>query len=373
VFRPPESDFDIKAQHRAGLAAGGLTEYPGFDWLRIVLASGVFWVHAGSVSHLNFAGDLFVQVFFALSGFLIGGIILRMNRADLPRFFYNRTIRIWLPFFAAVGALYGAAYLKEGFAPYFWQALLYDLTFTHNYFIAKTPEVIAALPMHGTGSHFWSISVEEQFYLLAPLLILFVSFAKYWMTWVAIAVAATLFETWYGSVSFGVLAAMLQRRFGNWHIRTWAIAALVGTCAVTVAFWATDAVPYRLYVPLLAISVVLLCARPGQRTRFGSWAGGISFPMYLNHWMGLFIASAIASRLPAIGVVTADIIGFAIAIGIAAYAYKLIDLNLYRYRAAWYSPALGYASMVAVYVLMMLGLVLGFYLVGPLDAAPSGA
>jgi len=371
VFRPSKSDFETKAQHRAKLVASGLTEYPNFDWLRIFLASAVFWVHAGSVSHLNFAGDLFVQIFFALSGFLIGGIILRMTRADLPRFFYNRTIRIWLPFFAAIAALYGAAYLKEGFAPYFWQALIYDLTFTHNFFIEKTPEVITALPMNGTGSHFWSIAVEEQFYLMAPILILFVSVAKYWMTWVVIALAAALLETWYGSVSAGVLAAMLQRRFGNWHIRPWAVAALIGSCAVTIAFWATDAVPYRQYVPLLAISVVLLCAQPGQRTRFGSWAGGISFPMYLNHWIGLFIAGVIASRLPGLGIVTADIIGFAMAIGIAAFAYKMIDLNLYKYRASWYSPALGYASMTGVYTLMVLGLVLGFYLVGPLETAPS--
>jgi len=372
MFKPPESDFIIKDRHRAALAPISTTDYPDFDWLRIFLASGVFWVHAGSVEHFNFAGDLFVQIFFALSGFLIGGIILNMSKADLPRFFYNRTIRIWLPFFAAITILYSVAYMKEGAAPYFWQSLAYDLTFTHNFFIPKTPEVIAALPMSGTGAHFWSIAVEEQFYLMAPIVILFVSFAKYWMTWVAIAILATVFGTWYGSVSAGVLAALLQRRFGNWHIHPWAILALIGAGGLATAFWVAGTVEYRYLVPLLAVVVVLLCARPGHRTRLGKWAGGISFPMYLNHWIGLFVASMIASRLPGLGVFTADIIGFALSLGVAAYAYKLIDLKLYTYRAAWYRPALGYASVIVVYALMALGLVFGLYLIGPLNGAPDG-
>lgn len=372
MFKPPESNFIIKDQQQAALSPISLPDYPGFDWLRIFLASAVFWVHAGSVEHFNFAGDLFVQIFFALSGFLIGGIILNMEKSDLPRFFYNRTIRIWLPFFAAVIIVYSVAYLKEGAAPYFWQSLAYDLTFTHNLFIPKTPEVIAALPMKGTGAHFWSIAVEEQFYLMAPIVILFVSFMKYWMTWVAIAILATVFGTWYGSVSAGVLAAMLHRRFGNWHMQPWAIMALICAAALATAFWVAGTVEYRFLVPLLAVVVVLLCARPGHRTRLGKWAGGISFPMYLNHWIGLFVASMIASRLPGLGIFTADIIGFVLSLAVAAYAYKLIDLNLYRYRAAWYRPALGYACIIAVYALMALGLVFGLYLIGPLNGTPGG-
>jgi len=373
MFRAPKSDFEAASQHRVGLATGSMTDYPGFDWLRIFLASAVFWVHAGSVQKFDFAGDLFVQIFFALSGFLIGGIILRMTKADLPRFFYNRTIRIWLPFFAAVGVLYSAAYLKEGFAPYFWQSLAYDLTFTHNLFIEKTPEVIAALPMHGTGSHFWSIAVEEQFYLMAPLLIIFVPLAKYWFAWVFIAIIATVFGMWYGSVSAGVLGAMLQKRFGNWHVHPVATLALVSIAAIIAFCWANDIFEYRYMVPILAIAVVLLFARPGLRTPFSMWVGGISFPMYLNHWIGLFVAGAIASRIPGIGVLAADLVGFALSILVAACAFRLIDQNLYTYRSKWYRPALGYIAIISVYALMAVGLALGLYVIGPLTEAPAGA
>jgi peptidoglycan/LPS O-acetylase OafA/YrhL len=366
MFKAPKSDFDIQFGQPVGRSAGHMDDYPGFDWLRIVLASGVFWVHAGSVEHFNFAGDFFVQVFFALSGFLIGGIILRMKPTDLPRFFYNRTIRIWLPFLAAVAILYLTAYLKEGFAPYFWHSLAFDLTFTHNYFIAKAPEVIAQLPINGTGSHFWSIAVEEQFYLLAPILILFVPLAKYWATWVLIAIVATVLGTFYGSVSAGVLGAMLNRRFGNWHLHPLAIALFICVAIMVSGLWALDIFEYRYMIPIFAIVTVLLCARPGQRTAFGKWIGGISFPMYLNHWIGLFVAAAIASRLPNLGVLTADIFGFALSIAVAALAYRLIDRNLYTYRSSWYAPALGITAVMAAYTLMALGLIFGLYAIGPL-------
>lgn len=341
-------------------------DYPAFDWLRIILASAVFWVHAGSVEHFNFAGDLFVQIFFALSGFLIGGIIIRMNKADLPRFFYNRIMRIWVPFFAAVGFLYLLAYLKTGFSPLFWESLAYDLTFTHNFFIQKTPDVISAMPLNGTGSHFWSISVEEQFYLMAPILIIFFPLAKYWATWVFIAILATTIGMWYGSVSAGVLAVMLQRRFGNWHLHPLAVTLLACTGGMMVVFWALETFEYRYLVPVLSIVIVLLCARPGRRSRIGTWVGGISFPMYLNHWIGLFVASAIAARAPQIGHVTSDVLGFGLALLVAAGAYRLIDHNLYKLRPRLYTPVLGYTAMISAYALMALGLLLGLVITGPL-------
>lgn len=367
MIRAPKTDFNIDNRFQVDQSASSAVEYPGFDLLRLLLASAVFWVHAGSVAHLNFAGDLFVQIFFALSGFLIGGIILRMNASDLPRFFYNRAVRIWLPFFAAICLLYGAAYLKEGVAPHYWQSLVYDLTFTHNFFIQKTPDVIAALPLNGTGSHFWSIAVEEQFYLMAPLVILFVPLAKFWQSWVLIALLGTTLGHWYGSVSMGVLAVMLQNRFGNWHTRPWAVVMLAGLGVTMCLLWAFGPFEYRYLVPILSVTVVLLCARPGHRTRLGKWVGGISFPMYLNHWVGLFVAGAVASRVPQLGLVAADLLGFILALAVAAFAYRLIDQNLYARRSAHYTPALGYVAMIAAYGLMALGLVLGLYGVGPLD------
>jgi hypothetical protein len=48
----------------------------------------------------------------------------------------------------------------------------------------------------------------------------------------------------------------------------------------------------------------------------------------------------------------------------------LIDHNLYKYRSSLYTPALGYIAMTSAYALMALGLVLGLYIIGPLDGPP---
>ena len=67
--------------------------YPAFDWLRFFLASIVVLYHF-DVIPWHRAGNLAVQVFFALSGWLIGGILVRSDTKHLPRFYFNRATRI---------------------------------------------------------------------------------------------------------------------------------------------------------------------------------------------------------------------------------------------------------------------------------------
>lgn len=66
--------------------------YPLFDWLRIILAIVVALGHDNVIQWAN-SGNLSVQVFFALSGWLIGGILLNTPKGALPRFFFNRVTR----------------------------------------------------------------------------------------------------------------------------------------------------------------------------------------------------------------------------------------------------------------------------------------
>ena len=100
--------------------------YPWFDWLRFLLASIVVLGHANFQILPFLDGSLAVAVFFALSGWLIGGILLRSEKSGLPQFFFNRATRIWIPYAFAIILLYGTAIAKEGIDFFWFKYLILD-------------------------------------------------------------------------------------------------------------------------------------------------------------------------------------------------------------------------------------------------------
>lgn len=149
--------------------------FSAFDGLRTAVCAGVVFSHA--FPHSAVLGRLAlecVSVFFSLSGFLITTLLLeergRNGRIDLVAFYIRRTLRIWPVYFAAIGVtVLGAFLLRERFLqPLGFSGTARDLlgvlppylVFFGNWNHAPTPSSIVVL---------WSISVEEQFYLLFPL------------------------------------------------------------------------------------------------------------------------------------------------------------------------------------------------------------
>ncbi|MBO2009761.1 acyltransferase family protein [Hymenobacter negativus] len=149
-------------------AAGRL---PGLDHLRALAISLVFLFHYRIFPHpewlMEFGrfGWTGVDLFFVLSGYLISAQLLaeiaRRGTISLRTYFIKRTLRI-LPAYLAVVAVYFLvpAFREREALPPLWKFL----TFTQNFGLDL---------MHaGTFSHAWSLCVEEQFYLLLPLLLL---------------------------------------------------------------------------------------------------------------------------------------------------------------------------------------------------------
>lgn len=152
---------DAKREHLAGL-----------DHLRVIAITWVFLCHYRAyerpvwVDEIGKFGWVGVDLFFVLSGFLIGAQLLRQLRdrqsIDFRRFYINRTFRILPAYFFIVFLYFAFPFLRErdGIAP-FWQFA----TFTQNFDLDFGNE--------GAFSHAWSLSIEEQFYLLLPLAISF--------------------------------------------------------------------------------------------------------------------------------------------------------------------------------------------------------
>lgn len=151
---------------------GSATHYPQLDGLRGWAVLAVLWYHAapnsGWPSAAARSGEYAVWLFFTLSAFLITGILLRLRDAHAPigqalrTFYVRRTLRIFPAYYLV--ALTLIALGIEQIGPYRWAIL----TFTTNWRMFTAPY----LPSFG---HFWTLAVEEQFYLAWPLVVLTLS------------------------------------------------------------------------------------------------------------------------------------------------------------------------------------------------------
>ena len=155
--------------------------YPGLDGVRGVAVGLVFMVHyLRSWGHIGWMG---VLIFFVLSGFLITGVLYdsRNEPHRFRNFYIRRTLRIFpLFYFIWMLVLVGAFFLREQWYP----ILALWPTYLGNYarFIAGTSAVdhiatrFSGFPIE--IGHFWSLAVEEQFYILWPFVVFSISNRK---------------------------------------------------------------------------------------------------------------------------------------------------------------------------------------------------
>ncbi|WP_411817917.1 acyltransferase family protein [Hyphococcus sp. DH-69] len=333
--------------------------FPAFDWLRLVLAMTVALSHDGVPMDHN-APNFAVQIFFALSGWLIGGILFDSTKQDLPRFYFNRATRIWAPYYFSVALIFAVSLLKEPIDWHWIEYLFYDLTYTHNWFISpRILEIQKDLPLGGSTNHFWSLSVEEQFYLFAPLLILFFARGRSIVLWAAIAALAVTFKTFYGAIALGVFAVALQRRYGDWHLNN-NIALSLGIALIgCVAAYLVKPEAYLYIAPIASVLIVLLLARPGTKSTLGAFVGGISYPLYLNHWIGIFAAHEIVEMVGFIGRWSGVWLGAILNIGVASVLFLAIDEQVRKRRNRLFSTGRGWAAALTAYGLVVLGAVGG--------------
>jgi peptidoglycan/LPS O-acetylase OafA/YrhL len=303
------------------------------------------------------AAGLAVRVFFALSGWLIGGILLRLSKEDLPRFYFNRAFRIWVPYYIALGLLLTGGLLHDRVSQSWLEFAFYKTTFVYNLF---GPPALAErglqMPLQGTGNHFWSVNAEEQFYLFAPLLLVLLptKLGQSTITWSIIAVAAWLTDI-YASIVFGVLAAVIVYNSGPMHRGRYAVMGL-SVVAVLSAAGMLAGYSYPLLSPVLSVAIVLLLAIEGPQGAVGAIVGGMSYPLYLNHWIGGIVSHAIIKRIGLEHDNLDSFIAIPFSIGLATAMYWMIDRRLHTVRARLFTRSRGMAAMIIGYSLIVLGI-----------------
>lgn len=163
----------------------------GLDHLRAFAITFVFLFHYNVFSHpqwistISSFGWTGVDLFFVLSGFLIAGQLFAEDPISLKTFYTKRVFRIFPAYFFIVALYFLFPYLRERDNP---APLWKFITFTQN----------LGLDLKNTGafSHAWSLCIEEQFYLLLPILIIF--FRNYRLTNIAPWFIASLFLAGFG-------------------------------------------------------------------------------------------------------------------------------------------------------------------------------
>jgi peptidoglycan/LPS O-acetylase OafA/YrhL len=210
VPAPPADDA-----HRGFLAT---RTFGALDGLRAISILAVVWHHthepiAGwAISGRGFLG---VDLFFVISGFLIVTLLLRERRrtgtTSLKKFYVRRFLRIFPPYYLTLALVAAVAYLKPGNT----SALLrHELPFAVFY-------VANMVPMTSLLAITWSLSVEEQFYLVVPALEKLAGRVAPWLlagAWVLVSLppfglfaglplSAFFRQTTFGPILLGVLLA----------------------------------------------------------------------------------------------------------------------------------------------------------------------
>jgi peptidoglycan/LPS O-acetylase OafA/YrhL len=354
-------------RHGVGGTVGARGGYmPQLDGLRCFAVLAVLVWHAWRPGPLPLFGDvswggLGIQLFFVLSGFLITGILLdcreRSDSGDgsrmffIRRFYGRRFLRIFPLYYGLLLLLLAANFLRTR------ELAVWLFTYTTNVFIAGHGWI-------GALGHFWTLAVEEQFYLVWPWLLLFLSRRRLRALIVLVIAAAPLYRLYafhrYGvaqdtrmtftlavvdSLGVGALIALLARSGSVERLRSFLLrvvlpvglgaylalialqhegvgaeAAYVGGATAVAAFFGSVVVGAAIGFGGIAGDV--LSFRPV------AYVGKISYGVYVFHPLVMVALTKAAPRLGLVyesrGVVS-FVVATSVSIGVASLSWHLYE------------------------------------------------
>jgi peptidoglycan/LPS O-acetylase OafA/YrhL len=334
-------------------------QIPSLDGLRALSIGIVFLAHAGL--HEIIPGAFGVTVFFFLSGYLIT-TLLRLEqqesgRISLKKFYLRRALRILPPFYTVLtGAVVASlVHLTPGVLDV--RAVAAQALHYANYWIVL--HGFDGLPA-GTGVY-WSLAVEEHFYLLFPWLFvgllrwnprperraraLFVLCALFlaWRTFVVLTYhpepdrTGVASDTRFDSLLFGCALAIgenpaldrsaIGERVWKYVLLPIALMGLAGTFLYRSEFF-RETVRYTIQgiclVPVFVCAVRYPTWLPIRPLNFRplAYLGALSYSLYLIHQV---VLSAFEHRAPLLHPVPRGMLAFAIAFALSWTMYQLVE------------------------------------------------
>jgi peptidoglycan/LPS O-acetylase OafA/YrhL len=389
---PAVEDRLLESGDEAGTAPGDRGFRPDVEGLRAVAVLLVVLYHAG-IPGLT-GGYVGVDVFFVISGFVITGVLLRERRASSKTSlidFYARRCRRILPaatlvllftvFFAYVllGVVGGDSAADDGRWATVFLSNFHFASIGTNYLTASQPPS----PLQ----NYWSLSVEEQFYLVFPTLFILVSrwkgrlqfearlsvvlgviiAASYWLSITQPASSPThayfspLTRAW--ELALGALVAVSTPWLKRVPSRIGGMATWVGLLAILLSafvFTAQTAYPGSLVaIPIVGSALViaggLRVPRAGIERVLAigplQWVGRRSYGLYLWHWPILILVAEHEgkSSLP----VGESLLLVLVALVLTSASYRIVENPLRHLRRPSRSTVLLGVAVVASTVLAL--------------------
>jgi peptidoglycan/LPS O-acetylase OafA/YrhL len=346
---------------------------PELDGLRFYAFLGVFVCHTlpfepafyrrmhlpmpwlwGSISKSGAAG---VDLFFALSAFLITSILLREQQEtggiSLRNFYLRRILRIWPLYFLVVALGVVLAHTVAGQSlPWYYVAgyLLFAGNWVHAVF--GRPESVC--------STLWTVSIEEQFYLLWPLLMKLLQRRGMIVAAIITFMLATvsrfgfMFAGWsggfiyYGSIcrcdslALGILLALFTDRLPRLtRGLRWLLLGAGLTGWIASSAWLNEQpgpvdirmVLGRLIVSLSAAAILYACLHSHSRLARGAWVvrlGKISYGLYVLHLTGILLTLKLLHPVWGWQLLAVKALGFGMTVILALASYRWVESPFLR-------------------------------------------
>ena len=364
-------DRQAAQQSQPAAAPGTAWRAPGLDGVRALAVLAVLAFHE-SLSWIP-GGFLGVDIFFVLSGFLITDILAarfrRQGSIGLGGFYQRRARRL-LPALALMLVTVTAAVtlLEPTQRGSLRPALLGAVTYTSNWWQAFAH--VSYFSRYGPPpvfQHLWSLAVEEQFYLLWPLMLTVILIAvrkpaaRAACAWAGALASALVMLALYtpGSdpslVYYGTDTHASALMIGSALALTWPLAKVAmasgralrildraGAAGIVVLAWAMWHLsgpnplvyPYGLVLAAIASgALVLAAAAPGRigaalSWRPMRWLGVRSYGIYLWHWPVIALTVGLAPRWAS--TTTARLFDAVVSITLAALSWRWLEQPILR-------------------------------------------
>ncbi|HTA84025.1 MAG TPA: acyltransferase [Bacteroidia bacterium] len=324
-----------------------ITYFENLDCLRAIAALMVIFTHIGSwlkfpdtpfyskleqcLTLNDYGGRFGVYLFFVISGFLITYLMLlergATNTFNVKNFYIRRVLRIWPLYFMVllVGfAIYPFLINKCLHQSYVEKAslLMYSIFLT-NY------DNIRYITPNGILGVQWSVAVEEQFYLIWPIIFIFFGKKKFPLTLIAITIFSEIFYMMHLNqfrrqffdtlgimryLSFGALLAWacytkpdaIKSFFDKIHPVLMAaiyLAAAISPFVIKLLAGDSGANNFlNSIIPMIFFGFIIVEQNYSRRSfyKFGkiktlNWLGKISYGLYLTHMIAIYIVNFLFS------------------------------------------------------------------------------